>query len=1557
MRNLPDPQPDDFTMFPFQWLSSLKNQLRTHSSRTKRNSNRRNQAPFARALVSRNVIEVLEDRTLLTAFTVVNTNDSGTGSLRDAIELANANAGADTISFDAALAGQTIVLTDELLISDDLTITGLGADQLTLDGNGDSRIFNVDDGDWNTTIAVEISGVTLTNGFSDQAGGAISNWENLSILNVSFKNNKSASNGGAIGSVLGTVSVTDSYFLENSASSNGGAIYNGFFGGLFISRSQFVLNSASNGGGVYSNGYGRLSINNSNFVSNNASMSGGGIYSDGYFLIEETTISGNTALQGGGLSHTIQDFFKAEGILKNSTITNNTATDHGGGVSNSGNLTIINSTLSGNHSGNFGGAISQTVVKIIDFLKSEERNTITVSDLTPGDSIAQWIHIYKANYLKIINSTITGNSAEQSGGGIATLPDSNQFTSTTVTITNSIVAGNTAESSAQVDGTFVSNSNIIQDSIAGLLDPDLRDNGGPTKTHALLAGSAALNAGDNVAANAAGLANDQRGEGSARIVDGTVDIGAFEVNPITYRVDTLEDEDDGAYSRGDLSLREAIKLANMFSTHDTITFDVSLAGQTVFLNSELLISDDVTIIGLGSDQLTISGNNNSRIFNVDDGDAETTIEVSISGLTLTKGYAEEGGAILNNEILSITDSTISANEAILNGGGIYHAAGLLTITDTLFADNRANQDGGGLYNSTQDLEISGSTFLRNVAERNGGGVYTLQGVARYGIQLPEPVAAYPEDVIIMSLLFPSFEYQYNLVTISDTRFIENSAQNGGGLSSGYTSGPAINNYFGWCGTSIIAVDSSVIEGASENVNTERNKAEFILTDSTFIGNSANSGGGIYHAAGSIEMKRITIHNNSASYSGGGIANYENLIIEESTLSENTAYLGGGVFQYGGTATVKNSTLSNNSAIYSGGGIFQTDGSSLLLTPRDIAVSNLIPILPDKLYSASLVEDTQGSLSLTDTVSDLPVGTISSDDCLGPIIVVFIIPSSTLNIINSTITGNSAGHSGGGIATPARYNRNTTTTITNSIIAGNTAESSAQVEGSFVFNSNIIQDSIEGLLDPVLRDNGGPTKTHALLAGSIAINAGDNDAASAAGLANDQRGEGSARVVDGTVDIGAFEVQSPLAQIDLRVVKSKTPASGNGERTSLPENITWIDEWGNYWVEIWISTPSTNDLGILSTSLNLTYNTDITTATSIEFGAAFTENQTGTINDLTGTIENLSATTSLTDVGDDQRVLFARIKFESTVDDAVDLDLAGQSLNPQSPEIVIHDPEILFAGGAASEEVHGADPATQIWANPYDLNDDDAINVRDLVIFVSTYNSIPSESNSSYAWLTDLDQSNRVNLKDLFLFASNIGKRKSRQSAISDPRPLTETGTNQIIVDSQSEPQTNAQPVVQTAAEGVLESVVEQVSPQLTPDQSEKLAHIQIEVVNLAGDTLGRAAAGTIYIDVNAAGQGWFVDSSPADHSEFTVSSALTLIALPDSEAAGSIDLWTVILHELGHLLGYEHETDGVMQDSLAPGVRKLPAWEEDVDFGNQVTAGATDAFFSTVQGEAELQPF
>ena len=102
-------------------------------------------------------LEVLEERALPSSYHVTNTNDSGTGSLRQAILDANANLGADSVVFVTGLRGTIRLTSGELLITDDLTIQGPGAKQLSVSGNNASRVFEIASG-----LDVAISGLTIT---------------------------------------------------------------------------------------------------------------------------------------------------------------------------------------------------------------------------------------------------------------------------------------------------------------------------------------------------------------------------------------------------------------------------------------------------------------------------------------------------------------------------------------------------------------------------------------------------------------------------------------------------------------------------------------------------------------------------------------------------------------------------------------------------------------------------------------------------------------------------------------------------------------------------------------------------------------------------------------------------------------------------------------------------------------------------------------------------------------------------------------------------------------------------------------------------------------------------------------------------------------------------------------------------------------------------------------------------------------------------------------------------------------------------------------------------
>lgn len=115
---------------------------------------------------------------------------------------------------------------------------------------------------------------------------------------------------------------------------------------------------------------------------------------------------------------------------------------------------------------------------------------------------------------------------------------------------------------------------------------------------------------------------------------------------------------------------------------------------------------------------------------------------------------------------------------------------------------------------------------------------------------------------------------------------------------------------------------------------------------------------------------------------------------------------------------------------------------------------------------------------------------------------------------------------------------------------------------------------------------------------------------------------------------------------------------------------------------------------------------------------------------------------------------------------------------------------------------------------------------------------------------------------------------------------------------------------------------------LSAEQVEQLQNVTFEVADLQGDQVGAARDGHIILDADAAGHGWFIDSTPFDDSEFTnFLSESHLVAEAGQDSAGGIDLLTTVLHEFGHELGLDHTAeagDDLLFDELTVGERRLP---------------------------------
>ena len=530
--------------------------------------------------------ESLEDRRMLAVATVdthldiVDQNDDFT-SLREAIAYTNLLEGPDTIEFANSLLGETIHLTQgEMEISDSLTITGPGAELLTIDASGSdptpnstpldddfsddadgSRIFRITGGIVTTYIyanstpetpephVVEISGLSLTGGDSYRGGAIYTLAESLTLRDVSVYDNYASveeGRGGGISARFGN---------DNS---------------LNIISSEIRGNIAQRqGGGIDVEGDGQLSIVDTDISNNKAGSAGGGIRSHRpNVLIQSSYISNNSSrYDGGGVNVSV--IFTGSLRIDSSTISNNTSEDDGGGIAFTGYRTgggyypgpfeLVSSTVSGNSAVDDGGAI-RIVGESDVFI---EHSTIYNNSSGVGGAV----HFSHSSLFQINHSIIAGNKSDIGPADLGgTLEYDDVRLNLNLDLHYSLIGDNkdTDLTEAPV-GSPDANGNLIGGVEFGMINPllgPLADNGDDTLTHALLPGSPAIDAGDPLLVPGLGGAPeyDQRGNPFSRVVGSAADIGAIESTQLA--VDSI-----GVLKDTLLGLDESNKTKRILSKH------------------------------------------------------------------------------------------------------------------------------------------------------------------------------------------------------------------------------------------------------------------------------------------------------------------------------------------------------------------------------------------------------------------------------------------------------------------------------------------------------------------------------------------------------------------------------------------------------------------------------------------------------------------------------------------------------------------------------------------------------------------------------------------------------------------------------------------------------------------------------------------------------------------------------------------------------------------------------------------------------------------------------
>ena len=530
--------------------------------------------------------------------------------------------------------------------------------------------------------------------------------------------------------------------------------------------------------------------------------------------------------------------------------------------------------------------------------------------------------------------------------------------------------------------------------------------------------------------------------------------------------------DDG----GPETLRAAVAAS---ASGDTVDLTKLTCSTITLVGGQIEVHvDDLTINGPGENALTIDGNYNGRVFHHDG-----VGTLALSGLTITHGIADSAALNPDSSRAAYGGCILSDHGSNSTGVSFY---GSVSLTDVTLADCEAIAvpqgiayfvaSGGGVH-AQAELTVVRSTISGNRASSAnfralGGGLYSHYGTITL------------TDSNVVNNRVEAF---YPVVA-----YVPNSA-GGGGLATYHgvdISGSIIAHNSAGCDSRTQFCRAAFgggmrVSGALEISASAiyDNKAEAQGSSQDAIAN----GGGCYAVYGDIHVVDTTIsanhlRGNAAERRGGGLftaggfAPDEDVVIAGSTLDNNSADKGGGLFDKAGRLNIVDSTISGNNADTAGGAVY--------------TLGSLYGAHPWKLSSSTIARNSAGSGG----------GVVDNHD-----------PDLGASVFQSAIVADNINNLTGG-----PYDADVGSAYTGATIAG---------ANNLIVAANGIAlppDTLAAapLLGP-LQNNGGLTNTHALLAGSPAINAGNN----VENLDFDQRGEGFARIVGAAADIGAFEAQT------------------------------------------------------------------------------------------------------------------------------------------------------------------------------------------------------------------------------------------------------------------------------------------------------------------------------------------------------------------------------------------------------------------------------------------------
>ena len=656
--------------------------------------------------------ETLELRQLL-AITVTSLADAGPGSLRDAISLANTSG--ETILFDVT---GTIVLTGgELQIRHAMTIDGAGQD-VTVSGNGMSRVFDVAGGTSANPMIVSIANIMIVGGFvaaddpSSIAGGGIRNSAQLTLGQVTLSGN-SAGLGGAVANVgEGQLTGNQLVLQNNSAHFGGGAVYGSPDGQVLLSNAEITQNTA---GTTNASAY---------------STFGGGIYSQGDLSLTDVVISGNSAVHqnptsgafGGGISAMGDGAGGLNGYdarLTNVTISDNSA-QHGGGLHwNSGSAELVSSEITNNIAAQGGGSFVRGEMRIRQSTISGNSTSLaTLMEAAGGGAL-----VGPGGELKLYDSYVNNNSSLNRGGGFyvsaleSTIPASLELHQT-------VVSGNTA---GYLGGGLLAGilSRVTADAATIDSNQAARRGGGIYASSFNTSLSSQINIQDSSISSNTAVLEIGGGLLFGTGVNAQVDGSVIEANRAANR--------GGGIYASNFSSGAGSGLTTALSIEGTVIADNGLTatsgtplggGIAAGANVDLTLRQS-TLSGNDADiSPAARGRGGAGYFSAFGFSQTVTIDHSVVISNQVGGVSGGGFVIGQGTTAEIQDSTIDHNSSAGDGGGIQLVfGGLAVIQRSTISNNTATVDGGAISVFDGSLDIENSTISMNVASNDGGGIW------------------------------------------------------------------------------------------------------------------------------------------------------------------------------------------------------------------------------------------------------------------------------------------------------------------------------------------------------------------------------------------------------------------------------------------------------------------------------------------------------------------------------------------------------------------------------------------------------------------------------------------------------------------------------------------------------------------------------------------------------------------------------------------------------------------------------------------------------------------